>query len=56
MALDDIFVLRTSGREEDPQHLFVNDTFVLRTFGGEKDPQHLHSMSSLALFMFMYTS
>jgi hypothetical protein len=39
--LDDIFLLRTSGREEDPQHLFVNDTFVLRTFGGEEDPQQI---------------
>jgi hypothetical protein len=46
--LDDIFVLRTSGREEDPQHLFVNDTFVLRTFGGEEDPQQypLHDARS----------
>jgi hypothetical protein len=35
---DNIFVLRTFGREEDPQHLFVNDIFVLRTFSGE-DPQ-----------------
>jgi hypothetical protein len=34
-----MFILRTSDREEDPQHLFVNDTFVLRTFSGEEDPQ-----------------
>jgi hypothetical protein len=37
--LDNIFVLRTFGREEDPQHLFVNDIFIFMTFGGEEVPQ-----------------